>query len=58
MPGTSPGGVDGPLREALWWHPLHTRDAGHIWLRVRAARVGASIQAMDAEHTKDLFHKA
>lgn len=47
-----------PLREALWWHPLHARDAGHIWLRETAARVGARIQAMDAEHTKDRFHNA
>ncbi len=22
-----------PVQEALWWHPVHTRDAGHIWLR-------------------------
>jgi DNA-binding transcriptional LysR family regulator len=29
-----------PLREALWWHPVHTHDAGHVWLRETAARVG------------------
>jgi DNA-binding transcriptional LysR family regulator len=29
-----------PVREALWWHPLHAQDAGHIWLRETAARVG------------------
>ncbi|MEU9352441.1 LysR family transcriptional regulator [Streptomyces griseoloalbus] len=29
-----------PLREALWWHPVHTHDAGHIWLRETAARIG------------------
>ncbi|MEV7141426.1 LysR family transcriptional regulator [Streptomyces tauricus] len=28
-----------PLREALWWHPVHTHDAAHIWLRETAARV-------------------
>lgn len=22
-----------PLVEALWWHPMHDRDPGHIWLR-------------------------
>lgn len=22
-----------PLVEALWWHPIHQRDAGHRWLR-------------------------
>lgn len=31
-----------PLQEALWWHPLHTRDAAHIWLRETAARVAAA----------------
>lgn len=30
-----------PLREALWWHPVHTHDAAHIWLRETAARVGS-----------------
>ncbi|GAA4019037.1 LysR family transcriptional regulator [Streptomyces marokkonensis] len=29
-----------PLREALWWHPVHTHDAAHIWLRETATRVG------------------
>ncbi|MCX4992936.1 MULTISPECIES: LysR family transcriptional regulator [unclassified Streptomyces] len=32
-----------PLREALWWHPVHTHDAAHIWLRDTAARVGARL---------------
>lgn len=32
-----------PLREALWWHPVHTHDAAHIWLRETAARVGAKL---------------
>ncbi|WP_447035635.1 LysR family transcriptional regulator [Streptomyces sp. DSM 118878] len=32
-----------PLREALWWHPVHTHDAAHIWLRETAARVGGRI---------------
>ncbi|MFF3346566.1 LysR family transcriptional regulator [Streptomyces sp. NPDC002779] len=32
-----------PLREALWWHPVHTHDAAHIWLRETAARVGARL---------------
>lgn len=31
------------LREALWWHPVHTHDAAHIWLREMAARVGAQL---------------
>jgi DNA-binding transcriptional LysR family regulator len=32
-----------PLTEAMWWHPIHTRDAGHAWLRDLMARVGARI---------------
>lgn len=32
-----------PLREALWWHPVHTRDAAHMWLRSTAARVGEGL---------------
>jgi len=31
-----------PVREALWWHPVHTHDAGHLWLRATAAAVAAS----------------
>ncbi|MCX5206212.1 LysR family transcriptional regulator [Streptomyces sp. NBC_00237] len=31
------------LREALWWHPVHTHDAAHIWLRETAARVGSTL---------------
>ncbi|MEV6766268.1 LysR family transcriptional regulator [Streptomyces sp. NPDC051105] len=34
-----------PLQEALWWHPVHTHDAAHIWLRETAARVGAELTA-------------
>jgi DNA-binding transcriptional LysR family regulator len=34
-----------PLREALWWHPVHTHDAGHIWLRNTAARVASAVRA-------------
>ncbi len=30
-----------PVAEALWWHPLHTQDAAHIWLRETATRVGS-----------------
>jgi DNA-binding transcriptional LysR family regulator len=36
-----------PLQEALWWHPVHTHDAAHIWLRETAARVGAQLAASD-----------
>jgi len=33
-----------PLQEALWWHPVHTHDAAHIWLRETAARVGEAVK--------------
>ena len=32
-----------PVQEAMWWHPVHTHDAGHVWLRETIARVGAGI---------------
>lgn len=32
-----------PVQEALWWHPVHTHDAGHVWLRGLARTVGARI---------------
>jgi DNA-binding transcriptional LysR family regulator len=32
-----------PLQEALWWHPVHTHDAAHIWLRDAATRVAAGL---------------
>jgi DNA-binding transcriptional LysR family regulator len=34
-----------PLQEALWWHPVHTHDAAHIWLRETAARIGAGLSS-------------
>ena len=35
-----------PVREALWWHPVHTHDAGHIWLRETAVAVAARLAAL------------
>ncbi|WP_308311051.1 LysR family transcriptional regulator [Streptomyces sp. GbtcB6] len=32
-----------PVREAMWWHPVHAQDAAHIWLRRKAAEVGATL---------------
>nr|WP_203615624.1 LysR family transcriptional regulator [Streptomyces sp. SID13726] len=32
-----------PVRQALWWHPVHTQDAAHIWLRRKAQEVGATL---------------
>jgi DNA-binding transcriptional LysR family regulator len=34
-----------PVQEAMWWHPVHTQDAAHIWLRETAARVGEHLAA-------------
>ena len=34
-----------PVQEALWWHPVHTHDAGHLWLRQTAAAVAARLTA-------------
>lgn len=28
----------GTVMESLWWHPMHERDAGHIWFRSAVAR--------------------
>jgi DNA-binding transcriptional LysR family regulator len=32
-----------PIVEAMWWHPMHTRDAGHAWLRELFADAGRDI---------------
>ena len=32
-----------PVQEALWWHPVHTQDAGHLWLREKAIEVGQAL---------------
>ncbi|MGW2725484.1 LysR family transcriptional regulator [Streptomyces sp. NPDC001492] len=32
-----------PVQEAMWWHPVHAQDAAHIWLRQKAAEVGATL---------------
>ncbi|HET9171946.1 MAG TPA: LysR family transcriptional regulator [Actinospica sp.] len=37
---------DTVLQEAMWWHPVHTHDAGHLWLRETAASVGAGIRPL------------
>lgn len=31
------------LREALWWHPVHTHNAAHAWLRGIAAETAATL---------------
>ena len=34
----------GMLVEALWWHPIHERDAGHRWLRRVAVRAAHELE--------------
>jgi DNA-binding transcriptional LysR family regulator len=36
-----------PLIEALWWHPMHERDAGHQWLRQQFVNAARQIGAPD-----------
>jgi hypothetical protein len=43
-----------PVQEALWWHPVHTHDAGHLWLREIAERVGARIATTARDTAADL----
>lgn len=38
-----------PLHEALWWHPVHTHDAAHIWLRETVARVAERMKQRSPE---------
>ncbi|MFE1319993.1 LysR family transcriptional regulator [Kitasatospora phosalacinea] len=42
-----------PLTEALWWHPVHTRDAAHRWLRETAARVGGGLREQPHRQLSD-----
>ncbi|MEV6116341.1 hypothetical protein AB0L59_28675 [Streptomyces sp. NPDC052109] len=30
------------VQEAVWWHPVHAQGAARIWLRRKAAEVGAT----------------
>jgi LysR family nod box-dependent transcriptional activator len=34
-----------PIREALWWHPVHERDPEHLWMRSLFAEAGRAIAA-------------
>jgi DNA-binding transcriptional LysR family regulator len=47
-----------PLQEAMWWHPVHTHDAAHIWLREMAAGVGATVAAGAARGSAAAVHGA
>ncbi len=42
-----------PLVEAFWWHPVHTQDAAHQWLRETAARIGAELPEPTRRHPSD-----
>jgi DNA-binding transcriptional LysR family regulator len=32
-----------PITEMLWWHPRHTADPAHAWLRARIGEVAAEL---------------
>ena len=32
-----------PLVESFWWHPIHTHDPGHMWLREQIEAAGQSL---------------
>jgi DNA-binding transcriptional LysR family regulator len=34
-----------PLVNALWWHPVHTRDPEHAWMRSLFEKAGAEVDA-------------
>ena len=34
-----------PLMEALWWHPMYSRDAGHRWLLQLFTEAARSVHA-------------
>ncbi|GAA2857360.1 LysR family transcriptional regulator [Streptosporangium fragile] len=36
------------LREDMWWHPVHTHDAAHAWLRETAVRVAGELAGGEA----------
>jgi hypothetical protein len=31
------------ITEMLWWHPRHTADPAHAWLRARIAEIAAEL---------------
>ena len=33
-----------PITEMLWWHPRHTADPAHAWLRARIAEIAAELE--------------
>lgn len=36
------------LVDALWWHPMHSRDPAHAWMRSLFIEAGAELAASDA----------
>ncbi|GAA2313085.1 LysR family transcriptional regulator [Streptomyces hawaiiensis] len=47
-----------PLQEALWWHPVHTHDAAHIWLRETAARVAEAVKVRSLPSLRTASNRA
>ncbi|MGE5132640.1 MAG: LysR family transcriptional regulator [Gemmatimonadota bacterium] len=37
-----------PITEMLWWHPRHTTDPAHAWIRARIAEIAAELDKTPA----------
>jgi LysR family transcriptional regulator, nod-box dependent transcriptional activator len=37
-----------PIRNALWWHPVHDRDPEHVWMRSLFAEAGRELSGPGA----------
>ena len=38
----------GPINEALWWHPVHTHDRGHLWFRTLVCDTARLLESGEA----------
>jgi LysR family nod box-dependent transcriptional activator len=36
-----------PITEMLWWHPRHTADPAHAWIRARIGEIAADLDRAD-----------
>lgn len=39
-----------PITEMLWWHPRHTADPAHTWIRSRIAEIAAELDRAPVGH--------
>ncbi|ROO88045.1 DNA-binding transcriptional LysR family regulator [Actinocorallia herbida] len=35
-----------PVKEALWWHPIHDHEPAHMWFREIAVRIGRGLPTL------------